>query len=103
MEKEKKDMDKPKKDKFGTKEYEVPTEKNMNRPKATSDRSRSLGEILGLGKGYPMKEAEERLKKIEARNAQRESGPFKKGGMVSSASKRADGVAKTGKTKGRFV
>jgi hypothetical protein len=30
-------------------------------------------------------------------------GTMKKGGMVSSASKRADGIAKKGKTKGRFV
>jgi hypothetical protein len=29
--------------------------------------------------------------------------PFKKGGMVSSASKRADGCAIKGKTKGRMV
>lgn len=30
-------------------------------------------------------------------------GSFAKGGKVSSASKRADGCAKKGKTKGRFV
>ena len=36
--------------------------------------------------------------------ATREGGPeMKKGGMVSSASKRADGCAQRGKTKGRFV
>ena len=29
--------------------------------------------------------------------------PFKKGGSVGSASKRADGIAKKGKTKGTFV
>ena len=92
-------------DKFGTTAYEVPTEKNMNRPKATSDQSK-IGMFTGM-RGYPMKEAEERVKKIEARNArnaQQKSGPFKKGGMVkSSASKRADGVAVKGKTKGRMV
>ena len=92
-------------DKFGTTAYEVPTEKNMNRPKATSDQSK-IGMFTGM-RGYPMKEAEERVKKIEARNArnaQQKSGPFKKGGMVkSSASKRADGIAMKGKTKGRFV
>jgi hypothetical protein len=89
-------------DKFGTTAYEVPTEKNMNRPKATSDQSK-IGMFTGM-RGYPMKEAEERVKKIEARNAQQKSGPFKKGGMVkSSASKRADGIAKKGKTKGRMV
>jgi hypothetical protein len=48
---------------------EVPTEENMNRPKAT-----------------------------------RPGGAdFKKGGSVSSASKRADGIAMKGKTKGRIV
>ena len=89
-------------DKFGTTAYEVPTEKNMNRPKATSDQSK-IGMFTGM-RGYPMKEAEEIVKKIEARNAQKESGPFKKGGMVkSSASKRADGIAMKGKTKGRMV
>ena len=89
-------------DKFGTTAYEVPTEKNMNRPKATSDQSK-IGMFTDMP-GYPMKEAEEIVKKIEARNAQKESGPFKKGGMVkSSASKRADGIAMKGKTKGRFV
>jgi hypothetical protein len=29
--------------------------------------------------------------------------PFKSGGKVSSASKRGDGIAQRGKTKGRFV
>jgi hypothetical protein len=97
-------------DKFGTTAYEVPTEKNMNRPKATSDQSK-IGMFTDMP-GYPMKEAEERVKKIEARNAQKESGPFKKGGMVkSSASKmskvktsaKPDGVAKKGLTKGKMV
>jgi hypothetical protein len=94
-------------DKFGTTAYEVPTEKNMNRPKATSDQSK-IGMFTGM-RGYPMKEAEEIVKKIEARNArnaqtQKESGPFKKGGMVkSSASKRADGIAIKGKTRGKMV
>jgi hypothetical protein len=72
-------------DKFGTTAYEVPTEKNMNRPKATSDQPK-IGMFTGM-RGYPMKEAEERVKKIEARNArnaQQKSGPFKKGGMVKS-------------------
>jgi len=33
----------------------------------------------------------------------REKFGFKKGGKVGSASKRADGIASKGKTKGRFV
>ena len=31
------------------------------------------------------------------------SGGYKKGGMVGNASKRGDGIAQRGKTKGRFV
>jgi hypothetical protein len=56
-----------------------------------------------------MKEAKEKVKKLElqqeARKARRnEAGePVKKGGSVSSASKRADGCAKRGKTKCKMV
>lgn len=57
------------KSKMGTKEFEVPTEENMNRPKATKP---SMPD-------------------------------FKSGGMVSSASKRADGCAVKGKTRGKMV
>jgi hypothetical protein len=35
--------------------------------------------------------------------SRKEDKPFKKGGMTSSASKRADGCAVKGKTKGRMV
>jgi hypothetical protein len=64
------------------------------------------------GFGLPMKEAEEKVKKLEsqkkAREAKdqvkRETRGMKKGGSVkSSASKRADGIAKKGKTRGRMV
>ena len=92
------------------------------------------------GFGLPMKEAEEKVKKLERRaqaetgaadrqrRAQAETGaadrPMKKGGMakmmksekaskmgkvatakpkMGSASKRADGVAKKGKTKGKMM
>jgi hypothetical protein len=79
------------------------------------------------GFGLPMKEAEEKVKKLE-RRAQAETGAadrrMKKGGMakmmksekaskmgkvatakpkMGSASKRADGVAKKGKTKGTMM
>jgi hypothetical protein len=59
------------------------------------------------GFGLPMKEAKEKVKKLE-RRAQAETGAadrrMKKGGSVkSSASKRADGIAKKGKTRGRMV
>ena len=66
---------------------------------------REFSDIPG-GYGLPIKEAEEKVKKLE-RRAQAETGAadrrMKKGGMVSSASKRADGIAKKGKTRGRMV
>jgi hypothetical protein len=63
------------------------------------------------GFGLPMKEAKEKVQKLElqqeARKARRnEAGEpvgMKKGGMVSSASKRADGCAKRGKTPCKMV
>ena len=49
--------------------------------------------------------AAERTQMQEAFDAARQLGPRKyaKGGSVSSASKRADGIAKRGKTRGKFV
>ena len=66
------------KSKMDTKEFEVPTDENMNRPKAT--RPGGPRNLMDDFKEYGMK----------------------KGGMVS-ASKRADGCAVKGKTKGRMV
>ena len=63
------------KSKMGTKEFEVPTEENMNRPKAT--RPGGPRNLMDDFKEYGMK----------------------KGGSVSSASKRADGIAIRGKTR----
>ena len=68
------------KSKMGTKEFEVPTEENMNRPKATRPG----------GPRYP-------LNSLTMDDA-KEYG-MKKGGSVSSASKRADGIAIRGKTR----
>lgn len=67
-------------DKFGTTAYEVPTEENMNRPKATR----------------PDDDLNKKMRE--------DYKPFKKGGSVkSSASKRADGIAMKGKTRGRMM
>jgi hypothetical protein len=72
---------------------------------------REFSDIPG-GYGLPMKEAKEKVKKLEsqqeAREAKdqvkRETRGMKHGGMVkSSASKRADGIAKKGKTRGKMV
>jgi hypothetical protein len=58
--------------------------------------------------GEAPKDMKERLDKVgresdaEYRRETRGMG-MKKGGMVSSASKRADGIAKKGKTRGRMV
>jgi len=52
------------------------------------------------------KEARERMNRIPREAREYESynqAPFKKGGSVSSASKRADGCAERGKTKGKFI
>jgi len=46
-------------------------------------------------------DAKEAFESMQAENEMRAG--MKKGGKVSSASKRADGIAKKGKTKGRFV
>ena len=49
------------------------------------------------------KEYEDRSKKLRMEKLKKTVIPFKKGGTVSSASKRGDGIAKRGKTKGKFV
>jgi hypothetical protein len=52
-----------------------------------------------------LKDARDDRQKKKDEEAAKASGAqaMKKGGMVSSASKRADGIAKKGKTKGRMV
>ena len=52
-----------------------------------------------------VQEAKDRMMQPEIDRAYEKSRttPFKKGGNVSSASKRADGVAQRGKTKGTMV
>jgi hypothetical protein len=62
--------------------------------------------VLGAVSGDKDKEQEERMKQMQAQidAANKGKAPgMKKGGMVSSASKRADGCAVKGKTKGRIV
>ena len=59
-----------------------------------------------LGQDDQQKKAKEKTenKEREAKDeVKRETRGMKKGGMVSSASKRADGIAKKGKTRGRMV
>jgi hypothetical protein len=72
------------------------TEMAKPKPKVDADNPISKKEFLGMEK--------KALAKEKNAQVQRESGSFKKGGMVkSSASKRADGCATKGKTRGRMV
>ena len=61
----------------------------------------------GLGGILPSMLSRQRKKEEEEEKARQGGAPtgtgMKKGGKVSSASKRADGIAQRGKTKGRFV
>jgi len=61
-------------------------------------------ERLDAEQGF--KEARQRMDRIPREAREYESynqAPYKKGGSVSSASKRADGCAERGKTRGKFV
>lgn len=60
----------------------------------------SVYERLAAGAGSRKQESERKAKRV---NEARESMSYRKGGSVGSASKRADGCAVRGKTKGRMV
>ena len=64
---------------------------NYEREQSDAQRRREAKDELVMEKARKVKE---KIKSVL---------PFKKGGMVSSASKRADGCAVKGKTKGRMV
>ena len=58
----------------------------------------------GLGPGMAKRRLEERGVDIEGMIANEPTdSDYKKGGKVSSASKRADGIAQRGRTKGRML
>lgn len=95
-----------------------PAEREARRKKGVEDFAKSVGRgaagsimSLGLGEGPYLKqrrEAEQEREMDEGRakvQRQREvaEGAYKKGGKVSAASKRGDGIAQRGKTKGRMV
>ena len=66
------------------------------------NRGFALGLLPGLAyKDEYRDDEEERIAREAAMNAPRQG--MKKGGKVASASKRADGCAQRGKTKGRMV
>ena len=95
------------------------TDKDESKPKAGSyaeaaKSSRTLGDVLrGASKSAPdfskSKAGPEDIKKMfgmdkaESRYNPRRGGNYKAGGSVGSASRRADGCATKGKTRGRMI
>jgi hypothetical protein len=89
----------------GLKRRDKPTTKRYTDKKSDDDlayRAPRMGDAGFMAKRMTPDEvkAESMRNKL---NAVYGEGSFKKGGMVSSASKRADGCAKRGKTRGRMV
>jgi hypothetical protein len=90
-------------------------EKNTSGPyRGTYNPDKKRGEVLkdNMSTGEYFKDkkgfftdtsGEDRAKKRASELNAKEAKPMRKGGMVSSASKRADGCAVKGKTKGRMV
>ena len=92
----------------------IAQEENAQDRAAIAGPLRALGKRLKeniMGTDEQNREAEareiERAKRnpqgLEAKFRKATGKPFKSGGKVSSASKRADGIAQRGKTKGRMV
>jgi hypothetical protein len=79
-------------------------EKDESFGQKASDAISDIGSLLmrskGVGQNLPGSATEARKRRVE--DAKKELG-MKKGGKVSSASKRADGCAVRGKTRGRMV
>jgi hypothetical protein len=59
-------------------------------------------EVENAKKDRRVKEEQEAYEKYD-KNRLKDQGSFKKGGSVKSASARADGIAKRGKTRGKIV
>ena len=73
-------------------DYELLMKQGMNLMRPEEKKKTALDALKDLGEGGAKAAEEYRSKKS-----------MKKGGKVSSASKRADGIATKGKTKGRIV
>lgn len=67
------------------------------------DAFRAFGVLGNLAANKIEDREEEKKRQTEDKLAQLKTQPMKKGGKVSSASKRADGCAQRGKTRGRIV
>ena len=70
--------------------------------KQKSEKSGMELEVENTKKDRQVKQEQEDYEKYD-KTRLKDQGGFKKGGMVSSASKRADGCAVRGKTKGRMI
>ena len=89
-------------------EDEAVAERGAKRNARDLERALAAKEPVGVDYfGQPTTDARqiERAKERNARDASRDDKDKKmaKGGKVQSASKRGDGIAQRGKTKGRFV
>jgi hypothetical protein len=90
------------------KKYTDPKPGSTERPIPRTARRDFIRDYVLEGDGPVPKKyldyADQEAREAAANEERRETRGFKKGGSVkSSASKRGDGIAKTGKTKGRMV
>lgn len=74
-------------------------EKKLKPSLRSRNESTEAADMLGLDEDNAV------MRLLRKRAAERDVGrtPYKKGGMVGSASKRADGCVTKGKTKGRYI
>ena len=108
---------KPPKEKFGPSEYDKKAEKvKQENEKAKAEASKMAEEQRAKAKAESPRTYTERLQDMGRLSKPTGGGgggdftgmkgldkPFKAGGKISSASKRADGCAIKGKTKGRMI
>ena len=88
-------------------EFEVPTRENMREEEMRKSGARRAERMREKSLGEEAMEAAKSYGRLYKEGLGMKKGgkvkKMKKGGTVSSASKRADGIAVKGKTKGRFV
>ena len=84
-------------------------EEDLQLPKRAWEKAKEIGRKVFQSDSEAFKDLQEAKAKEreasseKARERTRGVKPMKKGGKVSSASSRADGIAQRGKTKGRMV
>jgi hypothetical protein len=85
-------------------------EENLAKARTQDERAKNFGAFqnavldaeTGLVKSLGTPLGVEAIKRLKERSTQESSDRYKKGGRVSSASKRADGIAQRGKTRGKM-